>query len=122
MKKKRTGLCILITLSVLLVLGLGLFILSTFEPEPERVNKKVYEEIGETIRIEKLVSIEGYKSATISPEIIMVDGYSDAEVGDNGQSVFVGNTVSTFDVIVYVTDAEGKVTEERVTVVPGVRD
>ena len=121
MKKKHIVLIVLIIVSSILAIGIGLFIKKLFEPEEEIINR-VYAETGETIRVEELVSVEHYRSATISPELIFPSFSSDAEVRDNGQSVFVGYTMGAFDVIVYVTDEEGKVTEERVRIVLKIKD
>lgn len=120
--KKRIVLIVLIIVLTILAVGIGLFIKKLFEPESKKVNKVVYAETGETIRVEELVSMENYRSATISPELILPFFSSDAEVRDNGKSVFVGYTIGGFDAIVYVTDEEGKVTEERVTVVLTIKD
>ena len=79
-------------------------------------------EFRETISVKDLVSTENYVSATISPEVILFTSFSDAEVRDDGQSVYLGYTRCSFDVIVYVTDEEGKVTEERVSIVPVIKD
>ena len=122
MKKKCIKRCILIGVVVVLVAGLGMLMLRELKSNTENTNRIVCAGFGETIRIEELVSDENYKSAVISPEIIITEAYSDAKISDDGQSVHMGYTVSSFDVIVYVTDEEGNVTEERVTVVPTFED
>lgn len=122
MKKKRTYWIIVIIVLIILAIGVGLIIKKRFEPKSKKVNKVVSAELGETISVKDLVSMENYVSATISPEVILFTSFSDAEVRDDGQSVYLGYTRCSFDVIVYVTDEEGKVTEERVSIVPVIKD
>lgn len=92
------------------------------QQKSKEMNKTVSAELGETISVKDLVSMENYVSATISPEVILFTSFSDAEVRDDGQSVYLGYTRCSFDVIVYVTDEDGKVTEERVSIVPVIKD
>lgn len=122
MKKKRIGWIVIIIVLVMVAIGLGLFIKKYFGPKPEVINRIVYAETGETIPIEELVNMDKCKSATISPKLILTSSFSDAEVRNDGQSVYMGYTLSSFDVLVYVTDEEGEVVEERVTIVPVIRD
>lgn len=79
----------------------------------------VYAEIGSTLSITDLADIERSESCGIGSIEWHTYGASDttnAEIGSDKQTLFVGNYIGTFDVTVYATGKNSESRSEKVTV------
>lgn len=79
----------------------------------------VYAEIGSTVSIADLADIERSVSSRIGLIEWHIAGESDtanAKVSDDGQSLFVGDYIGSFDVTVHATGKNSESVSEKVTV------
>ncbi|MDE6600091.1 MAG: hypothetical protein K2K34_08455 [Oscillospiraceae bacterium] len=99
---------------------LGLAVKKYLDEVPIITSKSpVYAEIGSTISIADLADIEWSVSSRISSIEWQAVGSGDttnAEIIDNGQSLFVGDYTGSLDVTVHATGKNSESRSEKVTV------
>ncbi len=80
----------------------------------------VYAEAGATLSITDLADIESAARSGINKHIewhsVGSNDTSNAEVSDDGQSLFVGDYTGSFDVIIWATGVNAEHRSEKVTV------
>ena len=73
-------------------------------------------EIGTTVSIDEIAEFENAVKVIILPDIIETNGETNAKVSTDGQSLFVGNYMTNFDVVVQATGENSEVREKQITI------
>ncbi|MBQ7980974.1 MAG: hypothetical protein IJ305_05125 [Oscillospiraceae bacterium] len=73
-------------------------------------------EIGTTVSIDEIAEFENAVKVIILPDIIENNGETNAKVSTDGQSLFVGNYMTNFDVVVQATGENSEVREKQITI------
>lgn len=72
--------------------------------------------VGTTISIEELADIKNAAESKILSDIMQTDGKTNAKVSDDGQSLFVGDDETNFQVEIRAIGANHEERREQVTV------